>query len=193
MDARSGPVAEPEILGDEPVRLPRVREAAGDLRRGTGTVRHPGWWCVLAVVLVLGGLVAVVDGHLRDRDRASVAGCEKQLHLATWYAERRLGLVSNYLEPTVAPSGRVQRIHLADLMSARAYRVLPRVQHADHVCHQVSVRPWHFSLVERQSSATAYSAALLTLVQTVAAQGRVAFSDDATLQRLRHAVGIDGG
>ena len=93
----------------------------------------------------------------------------------------------------VAPSGRVQRIHLADLMSARAYRVLPRVQHADHVCRRVSVRPWHFSLVERQSSATAYSAALLTLVQTVAAQGRVAFSDDATLQRLRHAVGIDGG
>jgi hypothetical protein len=48
-------------------------------------------------------------------------------------------------------------------------------------------------LVDRQSAAAAYSAALVTLVQTVAAQGRIPFRDDATLQRLRDEVGIGGG
>ena len=93
----------------------------------------------------------------------------------------------------MTPSGRVQELHLADLMSARAGRVLPRVQHADRVCHDVTVSPWHFSLVERQGAATAYSAALLAVVQTVAAQGSVPFSDDTSLQRLRNQVGIGGG
>ena len=69
--------------------------------------------------------------------------------------------------------------------------MLPRVQRADQVCRGVSVSPWHFSLVERQSAATAYSAGLLAVVQTVAAQGTVPFSDDASLQRLRDELGID--
>jgi len=48
-------------------------------------------------------------------------------------------------------------------------------------------------LVERQSASAAYSAALVTLVQTVAAQGRVPFRANATMQRLREEVGIGGG
>jgi hypothetical protein len=87
----------------------------------------------------------------------------------------------------------VQQLHLADLMAARAGHVLPRVQEADRVCTGVSVSPWHFSLVERQSAATAYSAALVAVVQTVAAQGRIPFQDDATLQRLGDELGIAGG
>jgi hypothetical protein len=78
-------------------------------------------------------------------------------------------------------------------MSARAGKVLPRIQEADRFCRGVSVRPWHFSLVERQSASAAYSAALVTLVQTVAAQGRVPFGANATMQRLREEVGIGGG
>ena len=89
--------------------------------------------------------------------------------------------------------GRVQQLHLADLMAARAGRVLPRVQAADRSCRRVDVRPWHFSLVARQSASAAYSAALVTLVQTLAAQGRLPFRADATMQRLRDAVGVDGG
>jgi hypothetical protein len=193
MDPLTGPVLEPELLDDEPVRLPRLREAAGDLRRGAASMRHRGWWWALAIVLVVGLACVTVDSSMRAREGTQVAACENQLRLATGYVERRLGLVSSYLEPTVGPNGRVERIHLADLMSADAYRVLPRVQHADRMCRSVSVRPWHFSLVKRQSTATAYSAALVSVVQTVAAQGRVPFRDDAALRRLRNEVGIEGG
>jgi hypothetical protein len=156
-------------------------------------MRHRGWWSALAIVLVVGATGIVVDGTTRAHEGSQVAGCENELRLATGYAERQLGLVSNYLVPTLSPTGRVQQLHLADLMAARARRVLPRVQHADRVCRNVTVRRWHFSLVDRRSAATAYSAALVTLVQTVAAQGRLRFTDDATLQRLRDEVGIDGG
>jgi hypothetical protein len=193
MDSGPGPVAERELLGEDPVRLPRLREAATDLRRGTPTVRHRGWWISLVVVVVVAGSAFGVDAQVRSREGAQVARCEQQLRLATGYAEKQLGLIANYLEPTLTPGGRVQELHLADLMSTRASRVLPRVQRADRVCHHVSVSPWHFSLVERQSAATAYSAALTAVVQTVAAQGRIPFSDDASLQHLRNQVGIDGG
>lgn len=193
MDSRPGPVAERELLTDDPVRLPRLREAAEDLRRGTPPLRHRGWWISLALVVLVGGVAFVVDAQVRSREEAQVARCENRLRIATGYAERRLGLIANYLEPTLSAGGRVENLHLADLMSARATRALPRVQRADRVCDGVSVSPWHFSLVKRQAAATAYSAALLAIVQTVAAQGTIPFSDDASLQRLRNRVGIDGG
>jgi len=72
------------------------------------------------VLLVAGSAVVVVDGRARDREGAAVAGCEQRLRVATGLAEGRLGLVSNYLEPTIATNGRVQQLHLADLMSVRA-------------------------------------------------------------------------
>jgi len=184
---------EPDLLGDEPVRLPRVRQAEPDLRRRRTPGAHRRWWWVLAVALVVGAAGVVADANMRVREGADVARCEHQLREATGYAERRLGLVSNYLEPTLSEGGRVQQLHLADLMSARAGRVLPRVQHADRMCGAVTVHRWHFSLVDRQSAATAYSAVLVTLVKTVAAQGRIPLPDDATLQRLRDEVGIGGG
>lgn len=182
---------ESELLDDHPVRLPREHEPREVGRRG-----HRGgarWWCLLSLVLAVGLALVVVDGRSRAHEGAAVARCEQGLRLATWHAERRLGLVANYLEPTVNNRGRVQEIHLADLMSARAGRALPRVQAADRTCRRVSVQPWHFALVQRQSTATAYSAALVTLVQTVAAQGRLPFRSDTTMQRLREAIGVDGG
>jgi hypothetical protein len=184
---------ESEVLVDEPVRLPRLREAADDLRRGAATVKHRLWWAAIGMVLVAGAAGVGVDAGMRSHEGAAVSRCESQLRYATGYAERRLGLVSNYLEPMLTPSGRVQQLHLADLMSARAGRVLPRVQQADRFCQDVSVSPWHFSLVGRRSAATAYSAALLAVVQTVAAQGRIPFQDDASLQRLQDEAGIGGG
>lgn len=191
MDSPPGPVADRELLGDEPVRLPRLREAATDLRRGTPPLKHRGWWIALAVVVLVGAVGFTVDARIRSREGAQVVRCEDRLRIATGYVERHLGLIANYLEPTITPGGRVQKLHLADLMSARAGRVLPRVQRADQVCRGVSVSPWHFSLVERQSAAAAYSAGLMAVVQTVAAQGSVPFSDDASLQRLRDELGID--
>ena len=193
MDPRTGPVSEVDHLGQEPVRLPRLREAAGDLRRGSPAVKHPGRWWALTVVALVVTTGLVVDGNQRSQEGAQVTRCEDQLRYATGYAEKRLGLIANLLEPTLTPSGQVQELHLADLMSARAGRVLPLVQRADRVCDRVSVSPWHFSLVKRQSAATAYAAALVAVVQTVAAQGRIPFSDDASLQHLRDQVGIDGG
>ena len=83
------------------------------------------------------------------------------------------------------------QLHLADLMSGPARRVLPGVQRADRACALVTVRPWHFSLVARRNAAMAYSGALLTLLQTVASQGRAYFHHDPTLVRLRAAAGID--
>jgi hypothetical protein len=182
--------AEPELLVDEPVRLPKQDDMPAP-KRVPG--RHRRWWAVLVLALVLGAGVATLDARARSQEARQVAGCESRLRVATGYVERRLGLVNNYLEPSVTTAGRVQELHLADLMSTRAHWVLPRVQRADRFCRAVSVRPWHFSLASRQSASTAYSAALVTLVQLVAAQGHMPFRADAALQRLRQRVGIDGG
>lgn len=183
---------EPELLADEPVRLPRLRESRPE-RVPRVHLPRSRWWWVLAVVLVAAAGVGVVDASARAREGAQVSSCETQLRAATGRVERRLGLVNSYLEPTLATDGRVQQLHLADLMSASARQVLTRVQRAERFCRGVSVEPWHFSLVARQRASTAYSAALVTLVQIVAAQGHVPFRADATLQHLREAVGIDGG
>jgi hypothetical protein len=187
--------AEPELLVDDPVRLLPHRDDGGE---GTDDVPRaalsvPRWWWAVALLLVLSSGVVAFDSSARAREGAQVSACQTRLRLATGYAERRLGLVDNYLQPTLATDGKVQELHLADLMSARAHRVLPRVQGADQFCRGVSVQPWHFSLAARQSASTAYSAALVTFVQLVAAQGRLPFAADATMQRLRDQVGIDGG
>lgn len=186
------PVTQEEVLGDERVRLPRLREPEEGRRHRVWTLKHRVWWTALSLVLVAGAACVAVDAGVRSHEGAAVSRCEDQLRLATGYAERRLGLVTDYLQPVLTPSGRVQQLHLADLMAARAGQVLPRVQRADRICSGVSVSPWHFSLVQRQSAAAAYSAALLAVVQTVAAQGRIPFRDDATLQRLGDELGIGG-
>lgn len=184
--------AEPELLVDEPVRLPREDDAPAEPLVRVRT-RRGRWWWLLVLVLVAGAAAVTVDARTRSHEASRVAGCEGRLRVATGYVERRLGLVNNYLQPSLSTTGRVQQLHLADLMSARAHWVLPRVQRADRFCRSVRVQPWHFSLASRQSASTAYSAALVTLVQLVAAQGHLPFRADATLLRLRHQVGIDGG
>jgi hypothetical protein len=183
---------ESELLGDQPVRLPKQDPPPPAVGPTRARSRLRPWSWLLSIVLVAGVAGVAVDARSRSHEGVAVAQCEQRLQLATWYAERRLGLVANYLEPAVDGRGRVQQLHLADLMSARAGKVLPRVQEADRTCRRVSVRPWHFALVKRQSTSTAYSAALVTLMQTLAAQGSVPFREDATMQRLRDAVGIDG-
>jgi hypothetical protein len=142
------------------------------------------------MVLVVGVGAVTADGRTRTQENTKIAGCRHDLSVASDYAEGRLGLVSDYLEPPPTSNGRVQRLHLADLMSARAGVVLPRVQRAERACRKITVEPWHFSQVERQSAAAAYAAALVTLVQTIAAQGPTPFRNDGGMQRLREAAGV---
>lgn len=147
---------------------------------------------MVAVLALVAGLV-VVSGDVRERSREAdaVTRCETQLRWASDQADYRMGLTTNYVRSTPALPG--LQTHLADLMAPRARLVLPAVQRADRACKAVTVRPWHFSLVARQHAATAYSGALVTLLQIVAAQGRGRFHDNRTLLRLRNAAGLSGG
>jgi hypothetical protein len=183
---------EPELLGDEPVRLAAPQPPPDDettdrraLRR-----RHAGW-SVVALVLVVIVAAGYADSRERSREATAVRACETQLRRASDHADYRLGLTTGYVRPIVGAGS--SAIHLADLMAPRARRVLPAAQLADRTCKAVSLRPWHFSLVDRQHAATAYSGALVTLLQTIAAQGNGPFHGDRTLQRLREAAGLDGG
>jgi hypothetical protein len=189
---------DPELLGDEPVRRSRGQEPARPSRGGEpvgGTRprrRRARWvWWTLALVLAAGTGAAYADGLTRTHEARAVTACEHRLRVASAISDRRMGLVATYAQPAQRMTPGMRPLHLADLMAGRARRVLVRVQRADRACRSVSVRPWHFSLVARRNAATAYSGALVTLLQTVAAQGLASFHDDATLVRLRAAAGVD--
>jgi hypothetical protein len=183
------PEAEPKSRLHEPARP--FHPAEGNFVHG-GRLRgpHPSWGSLVALILMIGVTVVAVDGRARAHENIEIAGCRHDLTIATDYAEDQLGLVSHYLQPPLASSGRVQRLRLADLMSARAGEVLPRIQRAERTCRRVTLKPWHFSQVAQHSADTAYAAALLTLVQTITAQGIAPFSDDGNIQRLRQAAGV---
>jgi uncharacterized membrane-anchored protein YhcB (DUF1043 family) len=181
---------ESELLGDQPVRLPRQHELRADEPHRAFRRPGPRWW-LLAVVLVVGLAVGYTNDRLRSHESASITACETQLRRASDLADYKMGLTTNYVRS--AASRGSDRTHLADLMAPRARRALPAVQRADRACREVRVRPWHFGLVARQHAATAYSGALVTLLQLVAAQGRPPFHGDSTLIRLRDAAGLSGG
>lgn len=185
---------ESELLDDRPVRLPRAserdeREPEPHPRTGRRGLR--GWRVVIVLALVAGLVVVYGDARERSREADAVKACETQLRRASDQADYRMGLTTNYVRP-IPPAPGVQT-HLADLMAPRARLVLPAVERADRACKALTVRPWHFSLVARQHAATAYSSALVTLLQIVAAQGRGRFHDNRTLLRLRNAAGLSGG
>ena len=166
---------------------PELLEAASSRdRRSRWT-----WSVVLLTALLVAAVAWSVDGHQRAREASAVVACEQGLRQASWHSERRMGLLAHYVQPATRTTEGVQQLHLADLMAHRAHGVLPAVQAADRACREVSVRPWHFSLVARSDAARAYSGALVTLLQTIAAQGSGTFHDDAVLLRLRSAAGVD--
>jgi hypothetical protein len=184
----------PELLGDERVRR-RHREPEPDwleVHEPREPWRPPRWvWWALALALVTGGVAWYADHRVRAAESVAVARCEHRLREASALSELRMGAMENYLRPTLMVTHGAKQLHLADLMSGPARRVLPGVQRADRVCGAVSVQPWHFSLVVRRNAATAYSGALLTLLQTVASQGRAYFHHGPALVRLREAAGVD--
>jgi hypothetical protein len=189
--------SEPELLGDEPVRLPRAGREPGArehevLDAEPRELWHVPWRIVLPVVLVAG--LVVGGGNLawhadqRDRHQESVAlsACQRQLHVATIFSDLQLGQVAIGVRAQTAQ---------AALMSLPARRVLPQVVSADRACRSVSVRPWHFSLRSRRDAMAAYSSALAAKLRAVAADGRDYYRDDPSLRRLRRAadIGIIGG
>src|SRR4051812_11046415 len=93
--------AEPELLVDEPVRLAREDDARAEPPAPVHVRHGRWWWGMLALALVMGIGVAAVDVRTRSHESSQVAGCESRLRVATGYVERRLGLVSNYLEPSM--------------------------------------------------------------------------------------------
>jgi hypothetical protein len=166
--------------------LPEVVEG------GPPAWHRPRWfWWALALVVVAGGLAWYVDDQARSHEAVAVTACEHRLREASELSELRLGAMANYLRPALWTTHGARQLHLADLMAEPASRVLAGVQRADRVCRAVSVRPWHFSLAARSNAAVAYSGALVTLVQAVAAQGRAYFHNDSTLRRLQAEAGID--
>jgi hypothetical protein len=145
---------------------------------------------VLGVLAIAGASLALVDGSVRSRETAAVEACERQLQDASDHADYQMGLTTGYVRSV--GSGRSGRTHLADLMAPKARDVLGEVQDAHRVCATVHVEPWHPGLADRQQAASTYSAALVTLLQTVAAQGGRGFGGDETLSQLRAAAGMDG-
>jgi hypothetical protein len=198
---------EPEQLSDAPVRLDRrtlrrepdhveLHEApSGDVVvAGAPPWRPRRWlWSALAIVLVLSGSAWYGDHHLREKEAAGLAVCQRQLEEASAFTDVRLGAMANYLRPALSVTHGPRQLHLADLMSGPARRVLPGVARADRTCRAVTVRPWHFTLVAQRSAVTAYSGALVTLLQAVAAQGRAYYQADVALVRLRQAAGVTEG
>jgi hypothetical protein len=176
---------DPELLGDVSVPPPR-----DELELGEHAPRHRWLRWMLALVIVVVASAAYADGRVRAHESVAMAVCEHQLREASARSDARMGLLATYVRPAPRTTLGVQQLHLADLMAVRAQRLLRGAQRADRICRHVSVRPWHFSLVARRDASTAYSGTLVTLLQTVAAQGRASFHDAATLTRLRTAAGI---
>jgi hypothetical protein len=173
----------------EPVAIsPALQD--GEVLAQAGRLPRPSWGFVVALVLVVVVGTVSIDGRVRAREDKEIASCRRGLGAATDYAEGRLGLVSHYLQQPLMSRGRIQQLHLADLMSARADEVLPRAQRAEGACQRITLKPWHLSQVQRHDVETAYAAVLVTLLETIAAQGVKPFFEDNDLQRLREAARI---
>jgi hypothetical protein len=187
---------EPELLGDQPVRLPRARREP--VSEGLDVEQRELWrvpwhkipWrIVVAVVLVVavGALAWHADQRERRRETASLTECRRLLHSATIFTDLQMA--------SVASNGIARQDVLAGMLSRPAQQLLPDVVHADRVCRSVSVKPWHRSLTGQRDAATAYSAALAAKLRAVAADGHEYFHDNPSLRRLRKAadIGVLGG
>ncbi len=148
-----------------------------------------GW--AVAVALVVGCLAWYGDHRVRASETAAVQRCERQLHTASVLADVRMGIMVNYVRPRVSDTQVSPDLHLADLMASPARQQLPSVLRADRRCQSVAVRPWHFSLVSRRNTATAYAAALVALLRAVASKGSTPFRHDPPFTELRAAAGAE--
>ena len=181
--------SDPELLGDEPVRLPRAGREPEPEEGEPRELWQVPWRIVLAVVLVvaLGALAWHADERARRHESASLAKCRSLLHDATIFSDLQMA--------SVAANGVARQDVLAGQLSRPAQQLLPDVVRADRTCRAVSVRPWHRSLKAQRDAATAYSSALAATLRAVAADGQAYFHDDPSLRELRRAadIGVIGG
>jgi hypothetical protein len=190
---------DPELLGEEPVRLPRQGRTpdAEILDANPRDPWRPNRWVLTAVVLAVAvsTLAWYVDRQARARESEALTTCQKALHNAVISSDLQLMSIAANIAPVLASTKGRQHAAAAHVMSHPARQVLPEVLGADRLCRQVSVRPWHFALKTRRDAATAYSSALAARLRAVAADGRAFFQSDSALRRLRKAadIGVFGG
>jgi hypothetical protein len=185
---------DPELLGDDPVRLGGL-----GTREVLDAEPAPAWlpprWLVVAALLLL--VVATVGWFVDRNDRAHEAraldGCRHRLRDAAALSDLRLDSMADYLDPALAVTKGEQRGHIADEMAQPARRTLRDVERADAACRAVAIRPWHVAVASRQRATTAYSSALVTRLRDVAARGRSYFLGDGGLRRLRETAAIPVG
>jgi hypothetical protein len=191
-----------ELLGDDPVRLRRSRRDPEPPSENLPAA-EPGPRSYLPLrILAVAVLVALVastawhaDRQARAHESAALAACRQKLHNATVSADLTLVAVAHNLRPTLATTRGEKRARVERTMSNPARQVLPDVAEAARACRAVSVLPWHLALHGRHEATAAYSSALATKVQRIAADGREFYRDEPSLRRLRRAadIGVLGG
>jgi hypothetical protein len=184
---------EPELLGDEPVRLPRVRREVDEAGRQE-LWRPPRWLVVAMVLTIVASLVAggawYADRRARAHETEALDGCLRELHNALISSDLQMMSAATTIRPVVASAeGRVRRALLRH-MSGSARLVLPQVVRADASCRSVSIRAWHFSLRARRGAATDYATALAARLREIAADGATYYRDESALRRLRRTAGL---
>ncbi len=189
---------ESELLGDEPVRLPRdgdLEPEVLDARPGE-LWRPPPWVLVVVALAVLMGAAAwYADHQARAHESEALGACQRALHNAAISSDLLMVSMATNIRPSLASTWGSRHAAVVGLMSRPARQLLPEVASADQLCRAVSIHPWHRSLSARRDAATAYSAALAAKLQAVAADGRDYFHDDRSVRRLRRAadLGVIGG
>ena len=186
---------ESELLGDEPVRLPRsMREVAPQRHDAGEPWRPPRWLLVTAVLAVLTALLATplwnADRRARVHEAAALDSCRRALRSASVSSDLEMTAVAGDLRPTLAVTTGRRHGAVLGVMSNPARDVLPAVVRADRLCRAVEVRPWHVALRSQQAAAAAYSSALVARLRAVVADGRAYFRSSAGLLRLRRAAGL---
>jgi hypothetical protein len=190
---------EAELLGDEPVRLPRGRrDAEPEILDAVPRElwRPPRWVHAVIVLAVLAATGAwYADRQARAHESAALARCQQELHGAVISSDLQLLSAAANIRPTVESTTGRKHAAVLGLMSTPARHVVPDVVSADQLCRAVSIRFWHRSLKAQHDAVTAYSAALAAKLREIAADGGAYYHDDSSLRRLRRAadIGVVGG
>jgi hypothetical protein len=163
-----------------------------DVDPGRSWRPSPRVMVVIAIALVVGGLLVLVDQRSRASELRALDACRQELHETAVATDLQMMAVATTVHPPPASTG-TARTHagLAGVMSRSARQLLPQVGDADQACGAVSVRPWHFSLRARRDATTAYARALAAKLQEVAADGRISYVEDRTLRRLRQDADLE--
>ena len=137
---------QPELLSEEPVRLPRTQAAYDEQPDARAGGHHRRAWTLAAVVVVAGASLVVVEGAERSSEVAAVESCERQLQDASDHADYRMGLTTNYVR-SVAQGH--DREHDLDRPEHEDRRLLPvgQVLPALLLGHGGTVAPGHGNLL----------------------------------------------